>query len=76
MYQNKQFLGDLSQPLITGELLDKKKEYAKSNGGRDSLTLRSVPTLDLARKKNEKKIEKIGEAQEFFNDPKLQLTLQ
>ena len=47
------FLGDLSQLLVTGELLDlkkkeKKKELAKSYGGRNSLTLRSVPTLDRA----------------------------
>ena len=49
----KKFVGNFSQPLITGELLDlkkkeKKKELAKSYGGRNSLTLRSVPTLDRA----------------------------
>ena len=48
------FLGDFSQPLVTGELLDfekkkrKKNMLAKSYGGRILLTLRSVPTLDQA----------------------------
>ena len=51
-------LGDFSQPLITGELLDlkikkkeEKNELAKSYGGRNSLTLRSVPALDRAWEK-------------------------
>ena len=60
------FLGDFSQPLVTGELLDfdkKKGKIAKSYGGRNSLTLRSVLILDRAwKKKTKKKLKKIREA--------------
>ena len=54
----RHFLGDFSLPLITGELFGLKKkrrenELVKSFGGRNSLTLRSVLTLDRAcEKKN------------------------
>ena len=51
----RHFLGDFSLPLITGELFGLKKrrenELVKSFGGRNSLTLRSVLTLDRACEK-------------------------
>ena len=51
----RHFLGDFSLPLNTGELLDLKKneknELVRSFGGRNSLTLRSVLTLDRACEK-------------------------